>query len=368
MIKHYLPRRSIRGPEVPSPPTCTAQTAGGVYTELQPALNRRFPRWRLFPANAAWLQPTENVSAPFAWYRLELPEGQVWGTQGWIANRQGELVRDVFSEPAPNWLAEASATLEAVKKQPARRLAGLTATLAMPNHTNYFHWVWQGLPRVEFYRPIFDQVDHWIIPPHDRSYLKESLEKFGIDWRKVVHGGPGIIHCERLCVAAQPHSSSYADAANFPGRTLRSLFALPRPRPANRVFVVRGAVTARQLVNETAVAERLARHGFTVATMDGLSMAEQGDVFSGAEAIVAVHGAALANLVFCPPGTKVIELLPRNWPVPIYARLAHDLKLDYYCLAGCEPALRFAPIQNLSADLVVDLQQLDGVLRHAGLA
>ena len=39
-----------------------------------------------------------------------------------------------------------------------------------------------------------------------------------------------------------------------------------------------------------------------------MKFSEQVDLFCNAEHIVGLHGAGLANIVFCQPGTRVIEL------------------------------------------------------------
>ena len=39
-----------------------------------------------------------------------------------------------------------------------------------------------------------------------------------------------------------------------------------------------------------------------------MKFSEEIDLFYNAECIVGLHGAGLANIVFCKPGTKVIEL------------------------------------------------------------
>ena len=51
-------------------------------------------------------------------------------------------------------------------------------------------------------------------------------------------------------------------------------------------------------------------------------------LFRDAEIIIAPHGGGLANLVFCAPGTKVIELFP-SVNIDIFYRLAMQLQLDY---------------------------------------
>ena len=48
------------------------------------------------------------------------------------------------------------------------------------------------------------------------------------------------------------------------------------------------------------------------ASLEEKSLAWQIALFEGADCIIAQHGAALANLVFCPPGTTLIEIIPRD--------------------------------------------------------
>ena len=67
----------------------------------------------------------------------------------------------------------------------------------------------------------------------------------------------------------------------------------------------------RTVLNEDEVIALLESRGFETLTMEGPVRA-QAATFASAEAIVAAHGAALANLVFAPPGTAVVELMGRN--------------------------------------------------------
>jgi capsular polysaccharide biosynthesis protein len=43
--------------------------------------------------------------------------------------------------------------------------------------------------------------------------------------------------------------------------------------------------------------------------MYGLSIFEQAQIFFNATAVIAIHGASLANLIFCKPNVSVFEIL-----------------------------------------------------------
>ena len=60
-------------------------------------------------------------------------------------------------------------------------------------------------------------------------------------------------------------------------------------------------------------------------------------LFAGAWAVVAPTGAGLANLVFAPAGTPVIELFPKHFTVVVYPELCHRLGLHHQFVVA-EPA------------------------------
>ena len=46
-----------------------------------------------------------------------------------------------------------------------------------------------------------------------------------------------------------------------------------------------------------------------LAKLHEMKFSEEIDLFYNAECVVGLHGAGLANIVFCKPGTRVIELI-----------------------------------------------------------
>jgi capsular polysaccharide biosynthesis protein len=43
---------------------------------------------------------------------------------------------------------------------------------------------------------------------------------------------------------------------------------------------------------------------------DELSVGDQMRIFERSTVVIGMHGAGLANILFCAPGTHVVELLP----------------------------------------------------------
>ena len=46
--------------------------------------------------------------------------------------------------------------------------------------------------------------------------------------------------------------------------------------------------------------------------------------------IIGAHGAAFTNIIFCKPGTKVIEIIPSDHPNEKCKRISKVLNLKYY--------------------------------------
>jgi capsular polysaccharide biosynthesis protein len=74
--------------------------------------------------------------------------------------------------------------------------------------------------------------------------------------------------------------------------------------------------------------------GFEAYECEGKGVAEQARLFHSAEAIVAAHGAALTNLVFCKPGTTVLELFSPKYVNPCYRDTCVAANLRYAAVIG----------------------------------
>src|SRR5205823_4103252 len=127
-------------------------------------------------------------------------------------------------------------------------------------------------------------------------------------------------------------------------------------------------VSARQVLNEDDVLAVVESAGFEALFLEGRAVREQAALFAGADVVVAPHGAALANLVFCRPGTAVVELMGTNTASTWYARLSWRRRLNYRMVMGSEPAPpgRWWTWQRL-ADTIVDVRGLRNCLDQLGL-
>ncbi len=95
------------------------------------------------------------------------------------------------------------------------------------------------------------------------------------------------------------------------------------------IYLSRRGAKLRNAANEPELVEALAARGVEEFVASDDNHTEQIARFRAARVVVAVHGAGLTNLIFCRPGTRVIEIFPKNYVKSPYWRLAHRLDLRY---------------------------------------
>jgi capsular polysaccharide biosynthesis protein len=194
------------------------------------------------------------------------------------------------------------------------------------------------------------------------------VEAAGIPREKIIpvrFGEPFLVQTEHLICGSFPgmRRTCSAEAVEFL-QGLRHFAPAEKPR---RLFVCRRS-HSRLLLNEDEVWALLFPLGFERVEPAQVANAEQ--VFSEAEAVVGVHGAALTNLLFCKPGTKVLELLPSDHSYPCYISMAHHAGLHYDALICPSTQVVERPIEefyNSNFDFTVSREALAGRLVALGL-
>ena len=103
---------------------------------------------------------------------------------------------------------------------------------------------------------------------------------------------------------------------------------------SQHLYLSRDGAKLRDPLNAAELGQALTGAGFQTFVATDQNHAQQIASFRAARTVVAVHGAGLTNLVFCKPGTRVIEIFPKNFVKSTYWRLAQQLDLDYRPVIG----------------------------------
>lgn len=98
--------------------------------------------------------------------------------------------------------------------------------------------------------------------------------------------------------------------------------------PYRKIVVLRPGAKTRRLRNSEELL--LALKGWETVILETMTIKEQIKTFAEATHIVAAHGAGLVNLLWCKPGTKVIEIQDRKMiHKKVYPLLSYHLGLKH---------------------------------------
>ena len=106
------------------------------------------------------------------------------------------------------------------------------------------------------------------------------------------------------------------------------------PEETDKLYLTRRDVKMRAPVNTEALEAHLIDRGFHALTARDTNHPEQIARFRAARTVVAVHGAGLTNLLFCRPGTRVIEIFPENFVKSPYWWICRQLGLEHCPVYG----------------------------------
>lgn len=213
---------------------------------------------------------------------------------------------------------------------------------------NYYHWLFDVIPRLFLVR---DAVKirgsaTFLVPETKLPFQRSSMEMLGVHPKQMISSTQySHVRADVLVSTSHPKSvnqSGCRQVSHWICEQLRESF-IPQLDPAfsisapRRIYVSRGDNTNRRvLINEQMLMSCLRRFGFQSFLLSDLTFAEQISLFSAAEAVVAVHGAGLANLVFAPRGTLVIELATPSYCPSMFEDIAYHRDHNYHLVIGDE--------------------------------
>ncbi len=193
---------------------------------------------------------------------------------------------------------------------------------------NYGHFLFDGLPAALLLVQLFPDLPIRLVGQRLAPWQSDILAASGLRERYLEVTGPARFRCVLASTLLAIHVS-------YPTAFIRPLFDLlrfgaggPAPGRSRKVFLSRaGYDERRRLRNRGAVEAAMALMGFAVIRPDVLSFAEQITAMGGATFVVGETGAAMANIGFCQPGTKVLEIQPERfvegWVRGMCFQLAH---------------------------------------------
>ncbi len=168
---------------------------------------------------------------------------------------------------------------------------------------------------------------------NESKYFAKVLKEIFPEVKVVVLPKNEVWQFKHLIV---PSLSNSYDGIITPGlprwlRHLKGRSNLANIEPKRKIIVLRPGAKTRKLLNSDELI--LALKGWETVALEHMDISSQMRTFAEATHVVAAHGAGLTNLLWCQPGTKVIEIQdPKMIHKKVYPVLSHHLNLKHELL------------------------------------
>lgn len=287
---------------------------------------------------------------------FEIPNVNFWAYNGGaVVTADNDLLADLSPEV---WGSANHPIFSRWHLPKAELLNGRIAIGCTPEAAgNYYHWLLDLLPRILLLKHAtqnFSGYDAILVNGSHANYEAETLAALGLPSEKIryVHSG------DRFQIASGVFPSLEMNVLPAPWkvRGLRELVSTDKASPGRYLYLSRARAAVRRIANEEQIIKILCEHDFEIVEAANLSFREQAGLFATADKIIAPHGAALANIVFCQPGTRLVEISTRSGYREWYWQLAAVAGLSYQVLETQPVGSPSQPAEN--ADMILNRDHL----------
>lgn len=249
------------------------------------------------------------------------------------------------------------------KKDEDRKIYGIIHSIWT---AGYYHWVTESLPRALVLKDFYPNY----IPllPSDRySNYSDSLKLLGLERVDFFPKCSNVILSSSVVSECPPAFGTTDPTLLIRVKRLlyENIGISEDPNPQKIVYVSRLKARGRRIIDEENLLNALGRENLEVICFEDFSFADQIRIMSNTKCLISIHGAALTNMLFMPPGGVVIEILPEKHGIfdynyvrnsfkhdPCYVRLAGALHHKYFPIFGQAdtPFYRSTHMSNVKLD------------------
>lgn len=252
---------------------------------------------------------------------LTIPEGKVQGTFGHV------FIDDKLSDEMARAHRYDCLIAPKLDDNSFLKIPGKVAVIAQHGAgscwSNYYHTLYEVFGRLAILEMNAIEYD-WLYIPTDKKFVREILELWGIDSEKII-SPPNeyfAIQSDELIVpslvintsAGHKHSGNFQHPVTLKYIRDKLLKSAQHKKIdvshfSKKVFITRkDSYNGRRFSNEDEVFALFEKKGFKRYSLCNLSVVEQILLFNNAEIVVSEQGSGLTNILFCKPGTKVVEI------------------------------------------------------------
>jgi glycosyltransferase involved in cell wall biosynthesis len=246
---------------------------------------------------------------------------------------------------------------------------------------NYYHWIIECLPKISFIDQHSIDPSIPLLVPNDLHpnlkyllstlvnnrkiiYLQNNLLYFIDDLyiasplSRILDRYDGDVKYDQDIVLSPSWISKIAESLNPTNRVVQ--------RPWRKIFITRR--NGLRAVSElSSIEEMVLAAGYEVVDLDSTSIEFQRLLFSQTAVIISPTGAALTNMVFCQPGTKVLVFMSNHQLTNYYmwSQLGSIFNIELKFLLG-QRLYHLTNRYSVHDDYSVDLPVLNEMIKILG--
>lgn len=285
------------------------------------------------------LQKSYSITKYEKKFQATIPNALMFGNGAVVSPDGLLLARDVTPDfgvdSTSHWIVKRGDMWRRPRKLDGKILVGIHNV-----SQTYYHWLLEEIPRILFsFNTDFDIGLVSNTSKAQKDVVSLFSQRLGSKKTFMSPKGYEVFQCQELIVPSLPDRCKgelFFDENRPSADTVSTLrefaFSAPsfrRSKIKQKIFISRKHAKSRRLSNENQITSQLLVKGFQVYELEEMGFLQQVELFHNAECIVSVHGSALANIVFCQSGTRLIEIFHTSYIKPMYAFIAMHLKLDY---------------------------------------
>ena len=195
---------------------------------------------------------------------------------------------------------------------------------------NYFHWITDVLPKTCVNKKYIKESTFFLIPNFKTSFQKDSLKLMGIKKIYKLKKNQSV-KVENLKYISELYPSGNPSFDNFI-KMRNSIMSNFLFKSKNRkIYISRKKSSRRRMVGEINFEKKLSSCGFEIHCMEDYSLKKQIRICAEAKILVGLSGSGLINLIWMSPGSKIIDIRPKNDDTlnPFFS-ISQILNINYY--------------------------------------
>jgi len=231
------------------------------------------------------------------------------------------------------------------------RLPGTSIMLSTLGGQTFYHFFVETLPKLSLLRPYLDSCDRILVSRYGEQWKRRWLALWGLEHKAVFLHELSHYICDQLIFTNRV--VRHFEAGPWAVQTLRQIPGLRIESSLNPHGKVLWLDRTRDHMRPVAWEKELQAAlpwAEPVCAAD-LTPNQTAEIFGSARAIVGFHGAAFSNMIFCPPGVRVVEIFTEpNYPW--YARLAQSCGHDHMAILVHEERSALAELIGILPEIL----------------